>query len=143
MVIRNYSGAPVCDALNDEMSTDFTIEFRGDYIYVRHAADFEITPESTAKLWSALAEECGAYNCRRVLREGKFSLRKMNWLSAYDSAIQAANVIPGLRVACCFENYVEDELTKFFKMAASNRGVDIEFFSDRQEALCWLGVEEL
>ena len=123
------------------MNTNFTIEFRGDYIYVRHGSDFEITPESAASLWSALSDKCKSFNCRRVLREGRISLRKMNWLAAYNSAIQAANVIPGLRVACCFKNYDEDELTKFFKTAASNRGVEIEFFSDCKEALYWLGVE--
>jgi hypothetical protein len=55
--------------------------------------------------------------------------------------VQASNLIPGLRVACCFENHETDELTEFFKTAASNRGVEIEFFSDRQKALSWLGVE--
>jgi hypothetical protein len=123
------------------MCTNFTIEFRGDYIYVRHASDFEFTPEYTASFWSALGDECQTYNCRHVLREGRFSLRKMNLLEAYNSAIQAANVISGLRVACCFKDHTEDEMTKFFKMAASNRGVEIEFFSDCQAALFWLGVE--
>lgn len=122
------------------MSTDFTIEFRGNYILVRHAPGFEINSQSSAKLWSALAVECKTYNCRRVLREGKPGRRKMNWLAAYDSAVLATNVIWGLRVACCFENYAADEMTEFFKTVASNRGVEIEFFSDRQEALRWLGV---
>ena len=126
---------------NIYMSTNFTIEFRGDYIHVRHAPDFEITPKSSVKLWSALAEKCKTFNCRRVFREGKLRHRKMNWLEAYDTAIQAANYVAGLRVACCFENYEKDELTEFYKTAASNRGVEIEFFSDRQKALRWLGVE--
>jgi hypothetical protein len=124
------------------MSTNFTIEFRDDYILVRHVAELEITPESSARLWSALAEACQTYNCSRVLREGKINLRKMNWLSMYDSATQAANVIPGLRVACCFEDHLEDDLTRFLQTVAHNRGVRIEFFSDRREALQWLGVRE-
>ena len=124
------------------MNADFTIEFRENHLYVRHAPDFEITPESTARLWSALARECKAYNCPRVLGEGKQIGRRMSVLSAYDSAIQATKVIPGLRVACCFENYVPDKLTKFFKTVASNRGVQIEFFSDCTEALRWLFIED-
>jgi hypothetical protein len=124
------------------MDKDFTIEFKGDYIHVRHGENFEITRESVAKFWSALAEKCKRHNCRRVLREGKPDARKMSLMSAYDSANQAAQVIGGLRVACCFENYVGDELTDFFKTVALNRGVDIEFFVDREEALRWLGVEE-
>ena len=123
------------------MSVNFTIEFCGEYVYVRHVADFEITPESSVKLWSAIAAKCKTFNCRRVFREGRLRQRKMNWLEAYDSAIQAANYIAGLRVACCFENHEEDELTEFYKTAASNRGVEIAFFADRRKALRWLGVE--
>jgi hypothetical protein len=123
------------------MSTNFTIDFCGDYIYVRHAAGVEITPESIAQLWSQLSVGCKLYRYRRVLIEGKIVWRKMNWLTAYSSAIQTMNIIQGLRVAYCFENYTEDELTGFFKMVASNRGVEIEFFSDRQKALYWLGAE--
>jgi hypothetical protein len=122
------------------MSTDFSIEFHGDYIHVLHSPGFEVTPQSTAKLWAALAAECKTYNCRRVLREGKLGQRKMNWVTAYDSAVQATNVIRGLRIACCFENHTADEMTDFFKMVASNRGVDIDFFPNRHEALRWLGV---
>lgn len=121
------------------MSKDFTIEFFDNFIYVRHATRFEISPKDTAQLWSALAVGCSTYNCRRVLIEGKLDWRKGNLLAAYSSATQAMNIIQGLRVACFFENYTEDELTEFFKMAASNRGINIEFFSDRQRALCWLG----
>lgn len=122
------------------MDTDFTIDFCGDYLYVRHASGFDITPECTAKIWSALAVGCNIHNCRRVLIEGRFVWRKMSCLAAYISATQATNIIQGLRVACCFENYTENELTGFFKMVASNRGVEIEFFSDRQKARGWLGV---
>ena len=125
---------------HDHSKKDFSIEFRGDYIYVVHASDFEITPESKARLWSALAAECETHNCRRVLTEGKRVQRKMSLLDMFDSANQLSSIIPGLRLACCFENYPEDELTNFFKTAASNRGVKINFFSDCREALGWLGV---
>ena len=127
---------------HDYSRNDFSIEFRGDYIYVIHAPDFEITPDSKARLWSALAVECETYNCRRVLTEGKRVRREMSFLEVFDSAKQLSNIIPGLRLAFCFENYPQDELTGFFKTAASNRGVKINFFSDCREALGWLGVED-
>jgi hypothetical protein len=133
--------ALVYAAKNNYMSTDFTIEFRGDYIYVRHAAEFEITPETTGRLWPALAVGCSVNDCRRVLINGKLGWRKSNWLAAYSSATRAMSIIQGLRVAYCFENYTEEELLKFFKMVASNRGVETEFFTDFRRALCWLGVE--
>jgi hypothetical protein len=124
------------------MNKNFTTEFCGEYISVRHAEGFEITSKSAKKVWLTLADECKAHNCRRVLREGAPSGRNMTWLEVYNSAVQAAKLVPGIRVAYCFENYTEDELTRFFKIVTSNRGVEIEFFSDRREALRWLGVKD-
>src|SRR4051794_1296390 len=105
------------------MNKNFTTEFCGEYIYVRHAEGFEINSQSAKKLWLTLADECKAHNCRRVLREGAPSGRNMTWLEVYNSAVQAAKLVPGIRVAYCFENYAEDELTRFFKIVTSNRGV--------------------
>ena len=99
-------------------------------------------PENTAALWSALTIECNLYKCPRVLLEGRFISQKMSCLTAYASATQAMNIIQGLRVACCFENYTEDDSCSFFKTVASNRGVEIDFFNDRQKAFRWLGVKD-
>ena len=124
------------------MSTAFTLDFIGDYIRVRHPADYEITPESQRQLWAELGEASRKYNCRRVLAESSSPPRRnMNTVDAFKSAGQAANVSNMLRVACVFPGYHADETTEFFISAAYNRGVRIEFFSDRNEALCWLRVD--
>jgi len=43
-------------------------------------------------------------------------------------------------MACLVQGHVPDNQTEFFKVAAMNRGVRVEFFRDRNEALRWLGI---
>ena len=124
------------------MSTGFSLDFIGNYIRIQHPVDYEITPESQRQLWTAIGEASRKYNCWRVLAESPAPpQRNMNTLDAFRSAGQAANASSMLRVACVFPGYSTDETTEFFITAAYNRGVRIEFFSDRNEALYWLGVD--
>jgi len=39
-------------------------------------------------------------------------------------------------------NYVPGELSDFFKTVARNRCVNVEFFSNRPDALTWLGFRD-
>ena len=49
-------------------------------------------------------------------------------------------MLTGVSLACCFYGYAPDQQTHFFKDAAQNRGVRVEFFDEREAALRWLGV---
>lgn len=124
------------------MSTSFTLDFDDDYIRVRRPDDYEIMPESQRQLWAEIGEACRKYKCRRVLAESPTPpLRNMNRLDAFKSAGQAAKASGGLRVALCFQDYQADDTTEFFITSAYNRGVRIEFFTSRDEALEWLGAD--
>ena len=125
------------------MTTNFTLEFHGNYIRVQHPEDYEITPKGQYQLWTAIAEACKKYNCRRVLAESPAPpKRSMSTMDAFRSAEKAMQSAPGLSMACCFPGYKPDETTELFKTAAFNRGVRIEFFSKREEALNWLRVDQ-
>ena len=123
-----------------DLSTDFEITFRGSYIHVRLADNFVINPAGLEKVWRAIAEACQTYACSKVLSEGNIRLRKLQAWDAFNSGTQASE-ITGLRHACLFYNYKPDDLTEFFKTVASNRGIYIEFFTDKTKALEWLGVK--
>ena len=123
------------------MSTTYTIEFKGNYVHVQNPPDYEITAEGMERLWSDLAEACLKYDCRKVLSEGKSPVRRLKTLDAFSSGTAAAESIPGLLLAVVFEDYVTDQLTSFFKAVALNRGASVEFFSDREQALRWLGLD--
>ena len=107
-----------------------------------HAEDYEISPESNDKLWKALDKACREYKCLKVFAEGASQKRRVTSLDAYKSGTQAAESIPGLKLAICIYEYTPDETTEFFKNVAYNRGVRIEFFNDKQKALDWLGIKD-
>ncbi|HXV39552.1 MAG TPA: hypothetical protein VD701_01160 [Steroidobacteraceae bacterium] len=119
---------------------DFTLEPREGYLYLHLAPGFEATPETMARMWTAISDACRRNNLRRVLADGENVQRKLTPMESYDHAALAARLMPGLTVACCFRGYQTDEQTEFFKTAAVNRGVRVEFFADLETALRWLGI---
>jgi hypothetical protein len=124
------------------MSTDFTLDFLDGYIRIQYPEDYEITPESQQKLWVAIGEACDKYNCWCVLAESLVPpKRNMTHVDAFKSAGQAAKVSRDLRVALVLQDYSPDETTEFFMNSAYKMGVRIEFFTDREEALKWLGID--
>ncbi|MEP6902807.1 MAG: hypothetical protein ABJA66_13730 [Actinomycetota bacterium] len=100
-----------------------------------------ILPEDLEGLWLNLAEACKTYDCNRVLNEGNLDLSKLRAFDSYNAGSQAGE-ISGLRMACFFPNYQHDEKFEFFKAVAANRGAKIKFFTDKAEALKWLGIDE-
>jgi hypothetical protein len=122
------------------MSADFTLEPRDGYLYVQLEPDFEITPESAARVWVAICESCRERGLRRALAVGDNVRRRLTPMESFDVAELAARLLPGLSVACCFRGYVPDEQSLFFRTAAINRGVRIDFFQDLNTALHWLGA---
>ncbi|HEU0223952.1 MAG TPA: hypothetical protein VFR29_00790 [Steroidobacteraceae bacterium] len=119
---------------------DFTLEPREGYLYLHLAPGFEATPESMARIWTAISDACRRNNLRRVLADGESVQRRLTPMESYDHAALAARLMPGLSVACCFRGYQTDEQTEFFRTAAMNRGVRVEFFADLEAALRWLGT---
>ena len=122
------------------MSTGFTLEPREGYLYVHLAPGFEITPESLGGFWAAISETCRRHGLRKVLAEGDNVRRKLTPMDSFDAAGLMARLLPGLSVACCFRGYKTDEQSQFFRTAAMNRGVRVEFFQDLNSALKWLGA---
>lgn len=119
---------------------DFTLQPRVGYLYVHLAPGYELTPESMAMLWTAMSKACRDNNLRRVLVEGENVRRRMTPMESFDHAGLASRLLPGISVACCFRGYAPDEQTEFFRTAAMNRGVRVEFVQDLNAALRWLGA---
>lgn len=128
------------------MSTNITMEFLGDHIRIQHPDNYEITPESQEQLWMAIGEACETYNCCRVLAESSTPpKRNMTKVDAFRSAGHAAKATKSsgeLRLAILLKGYNPDDTTEFFMNSAYNMGVRIEFFSDRKEAVKWLGIND-
>jgi hypothetical protein len=119
---------------------EFAIEPRAGYLYLRLAPGFEMTPASMASLWTEISKASREHDLRRVLAEGENVRRRLTPMESFDHAGLAARLLPGLSVVCCFQSYRPDEQTEFFRTAAMNRGVRVEFVQDLNAALRWLGV---
>jgi len=122
------------------MSSGFTLEPREGYLYVHLEPGFEMTPESSTRVWVALCEACRERGLRRALAEGDNVTRRLTPMEAFDIASLASRLLPGLSIACVFRGYSPDDQSEFFRTAAMNRGVRMEFFEDLNAALQWLGV---
>lgn len=123
------------------MGIEYAIASRGEYVHVQLDYGYEITPEAASRFWPDLAAACAKSRCQRVLVEGQAIERRMTTANAFKSGTDAARSVPGLSLAVCLYDYVLDELTTLFKTVAGNRGARVEFFSDRAEALRWLGLD--
>lgn len=124
------------------MKTAYNFDFSDGFVQVFHTDDFVVTAQSIKQFWNELAEFCKKKDCKKVLAEGKIFKRKMSTVEAFESGNTAGKKILGLWLACVFPQYKPDETTEFFKTVAKNRGVRIEFFTDREKALEWLNVAD-
>ncbi|MBA1145915.1 hypothetical protein H0Z60_02470 [Ectothiorhodospiraceae bacterium WFHF3C12] len=123
------------------MNASTRVSFQGSHVLVVHPDGYEITPDALGVSWMRMGEACRQHGCYKVLVDSPATVRKeMRQAEAYQSAIQAMEALHGATVALCFPDYVPDELSGFFKLAAANRGVQVEFFQSRETALRWLGV---
>ncbi len=118
---------------------DLYIERLPTHLLVQHSRDFEFTEEAVHRVWITLAAACQKTNHKRVLWEGEIIARPMNIGQLYQAAAQAGKVALGLKLACVFKNFTPDERADFFKSVALRKGAIIQFFSERDAALEWLG----
>lgn len=122
------------------LNSEATLEVRDGYLYARLAQGFQITPDRMNRLWQTIGEACLKSGLRRVLAEGTVVGRRMTTMDSFETASSAARLVPGLAMACFVQGHIPDEQTEFFKIAAMNRGVRVEFFRTQDEALRWLDV---
>jgi hypothetical protein len=123
-----------------EMTTEFKLTPHADFLHVALAPGYEIRPEGAAELMKSVSDVCARQGQRRVLIEGTIAARYMATMDSFAVGTLAGSMLAGVSLACCFYGYKPDEKSLFFKDVAQNRGVRVEFFGDRDEALRWLGV---
>ena len=122
--------------------SEATLELRDGYLYARLVPGFEITPERMNNLWQLLGEACQRSGLRHVLTEGTVVGRRMTTMDSFENAAAAARLAPGLAMACVVKGHTSDQQTEFFKIAAMNHGVRVEFFNNQDKALRWLGIRQ-
>ena len=122
------------------MSSDFDLTPHADYLHVALAPGYEIDLAGITELMKSVADVCMRQGQRRVLIEGTVAARRMATMDSFAGGALAGSMLAGVALACCFYGYKPDDKSQFFKDVAQNRGVRVEFFGERDEALRWLGV---
>jgi hypothetical protein len=122
------------------MTTEFKLTPHADYLHVALAPGYEMCREGAAELMKSVSDVCARQGQRRVLIEGTVAARRMATMDSFAVGTLAGSMLAGVSLACCFYGYQPDDKSLFFKDVAQNRGVRVEFFRDRDEALRWLGV---
>jgi hypothetical protein len=122
------------------MSTGSTLKLHKDYLHVKLPQDYEVTPEAVQRQWEEIFDVCRKNNYRHVLIEGKISKRSLKTIDAYELAANLAHSGLILQLAFCFYDYTPDDISQFFVNVAQNRGAKVKFFSNKSDALRWLGV---
>ena len=87
-----------------------------------------------------LASACAENNCRRILGRVEGRLGHLTVAEVFEMESYVAGTAPSLQIAILTGEDDSRELKEFFKLAASNRGLTIDFFTDESQALSWLGV---
>jgi len=123
------------------MSTKYTLKLRENYLHMKLPKGYEVTPEGVQREWKKIFDICKKNNCRLVLCEGKISKRSLKTIDAFQSAVSLADLNLGLSLAFCFYDYTPDDLSHFFINVALNRGARVKFFSNKSDALRWLGID--
>ena len=122
------------------MTTDFTLTPHADYLHVALAPGYELRAQGATELMKSVSDVCARHGQRRVLIEGTVAARRMATMDSYAIGALAGSMLAGVSLACCFYGYQPDDKSQFFKDVAQNRGVRVEFFGERDEALRWLGA---
>ena len=123
------------------IGTGSTLKLHKNYLHVKLTHDYEVTPEGVERQWEEIFDICRKNNCRHVLIEGKISKRSLKTMDAYELAESLARSGLNLQLAFCFYGYTPDELSHFFVNVAENRGAGVKFFSNKSDALIWLGID--
>ena len=122
------------------MSRGHSLEVYSEFISVSLKLDMRsgALPDCLRELASACAEN----NCRHILGHVDGPLGALTVADVFEMATYLATTVPALQVALLVGEDDSEELKEFFQLAASNRGLTIDFFTDRAKALQWMGVKD-
>ena len=120
------------------MSKGHSLEVHAEFISV--SLKLDMRSDALPNCLRELASACAEYSCRHILGHVDGPLGALTTADVFEMATYLATTIPALKVALLIGDDDSEELQEFFQLAASNRGLMIEFFTDRTQALLWLGV---
>ena len=115
-----------------------TIERRNGYIFAEYSDPYSL--ENVMDLAKEVFEICMAENYKKVLTNFLNMPGKIRQLERFQLGVQGAQVF-GHRVKVAVV-YRKEEINFFAETVGINRGLHVHIFSEIDQALEWLEVEE-
>jgi hypothetical protein len=117
------------------------VTFEDNYVHIAaEAPGVQRTPEMVADALLRAMELCAEHRCFRILAENERPLRHVTRENV-EQFVQRLAFFPGLKVAVSSGQYVPSELTNLYVDLARQHGTSVRYFTDRDEALQWLGAK--
>lgn len=123
------------------MFDNIAVEFCGSYIHIKQPGVFALAAPETRSFWARVREICCELDSDTVLIEAYSVETGHDTMSTFDAGVEASTIVDSPTIAICAEGYSPDEAAEFFKTVAINRGAHVEFFTNTNNAVSWLGVE--
>ena len=121
-------------------SMTLPVTFEENYVLIgKNAPGGERTPDMVADALLRAMELCAEHRCFRILAMNERPLRHATKENV-DGFVRRLALFPGVRVAVCSRVYEASELTAYYTDLARQHGTHVRYFTDRTEALEWLGA---
>ena len=120
-------------------NSEQTLSIKPGFVLVERPPDYEVTlSDQSARLMEifALCKEAGTQN---VLVVGPRTNVNLSTIDIFNLGEQIAKL--GLRIAVVEFHDASDGDVSFLENVATNRGGSMEFFTNQQDAIDWLGVK--
>jgi hypothetical protein len=115
------------------------IENRGGYIYASYDGQYEY--EKLLELAKEAAKSCNQDKPAKVLANLLNMTGKVEPFDRFKLGVQGAKIFRNT-IAQVAAVYHQTEIDRFAENTAVNRGMNTRIFSNIEDALAWLGVEE-
>ena len=116
------------------------VTFEENFVHIRHDPGVASATEEVKDALLRAIELGGENGFFRILAEADQPIRHLT-RQAVEMFVQRLAFIPGLKVACCFRSHAPDGLSDYYIDLARKNGASVRFFTDREEALRWLGAK--
>lgn len=116
----------------------YTISIQTGYVLVEDPPNYDVVwSEQPAKL-KAIAAACSEADCKKVLIRGSNANVKLTKMEFFKLGEEVAKLQVKVAIFTLTDASKDDE--RFFENVALNRGSNIQFFNNEQDAKDWLGV---
>lgn len=120
------------------MSPYCIVQFRENHFSILISDDYSEGCKSEEEVWKTVGELNKKVKCRKVVARLSTADFPDTLIEAYNFGAQACYCVPGIKLAIVCEKH--DDASDFLKIVILNRGGSVEFFSNEEEALRWLGI---